>query len=293
MEAPPGLVLVQRTELGRYAPPRAGYAYWARLFIYPDGTNELVATERIFQPQPDTRARRRRPRRIDGERTAESEERGARRAATAVRRYAKWNALDTMVTLTFPGNGVHGYDQAYSLVSGFIHKHGQLLHDGPYVAVPELHSGGHGFHFHILVSREFSTCDLDRMREGWTAYLARRGIHPSGGARWVRVNVRRGEPAVFARYAAKYVTKTFAEGEIEAGRQRYLTGQGHQPRPRTRWFACPEDVVAFLPDGVSVWSSTEDPTWEGPATLCAQWKGAVTLNPCPSESQSGMNGAHD
>jgi len=77
-----------------------------------------------------------------------------RRARSNVRRKCRYYGLSVMVTLAFPSEGVHDYNRALRLVQDFIHDHGSVLHlNGKWLAVPELHPGGHGWHWHILVAQ--------------------------------------------------------------------------------------------------------------------------------------------
>ena len=76
-----------------------------------------------------------------------------------------------MVTLTFPAEGVHDYDRSLRYLQDFLHDHGELLRlGGHYLAVPELHPGGHGWHWHVLVGRRFAKVELADLRQGWTDF---------------------------------------------------------------------------------------------------------------------------
>lgn len=165
---------------------------------------------------------------------------GGRRAARKVMKRIRHLKLYRMATLTFPGKGIHDYSTAQRLVSEFIHRHGECIHSGSYVAVPELHPSGHGWHWHVMTGKRFDQRALAGLMESWTSFLAGYGVEPSGGARFVRVHVkarwRRGRLGA-ALYASKYVAKTFLEGHVGKGRQRYLTSEGDAlPEPVVRWF---------------------------------------------------------
>ena len=151
-----------------------------------------------------------------------------RRARSRVRRIVRYYDLTHMVTLTFPGDGVHEYDRALRYLQDFIHDHGELVRlDGKYVAVPELHPGGHGWHWHVLVCRRFTRRELGALRQGWTDFLGRRAIVPSGGAGFVRIDVKPwGSAARAAGYASKYVGKTFESASVGKGRRRFLAPLG-------------------------------------------------------------------
>ena len=160
--------------------------------------------------------------------SARSVEESARRARSRVRRVVRYYGLRYMVTLTFPGDGVHEYNRALRLLQDFIHDHGATLRlGGHYVCVPELHPGGHGWHWHALVCRRFSKAELRALWEGWTAFLTRRGMAPSGGAQFVRVDVKDwGSAAAASGYATKYVSKAFEDGGLRKNRRRFLASQG-------------------------------------------------------------------
>ena len=157
-----------------------------------------------------------------------SQDESVRRAKTRVRRVVRFYSLRYMVTLTFPGEGVHDYNRALRYVQDFIHDHGEVLHlGGCYLSVPELHPGGHGWHWHVLVHRRFSKAELKTLWIEWTAFLGRRGMHPSGGAEYVRIDVKRwGSSASAARYAAKYVGKSLEGTGLGKNRRRFLASQG-------------------------------------------------------------------
>lgn len=161
-------------------------------------------------------------------RASRSGEESVRRAKTRVRRVVRYFELCYMATLTFPGDGVHEYDRALRLLQDFVHDHGRTVHlGGHYVAVPELHPGGHGWHWHVLVSRRFTKAELSGLWNGWTSFLGRRGIEPTGGAQYVRVDVKAwGSAKAAAGYAAKYVGKSFEDGHLGKHRRRFLASHG-------------------------------------------------------------------
>lgn len=162
------------------------------------------------------------------ERAKRSSEESVRRAKSRVRRIVRYFGLRFMVTLTFPGEGVHDYDRSLRMLQDFIHDHGLTLHlGGHYVAVPELHPRGHGWHWHVLVHRRFTKGELAALWQGWTAFLGRRGMRASGGARYARVDVKDwGRAAAAAGYAAKYVGKALEDGKLGKNRRRFLASHG-------------------------------------------------------------------
>ena len=211
------------------------------------------------------------------ERAAHSEAECARRARCRVRRLCRQYGLDHMVTLTFPGEGVKPYDRALRLLQDFIHDHGRVLHlGGVWLAVPELHPGGHGWHWHVLVSRRFKKPELLALRVGWTEYLRRRGVAPSGGAEFVRIDVKRWPDAArAAAYAAKYAGKSFDGDDRQKGRKRYLIPRGLDV-PVLRGCAVSLDEVRAVIDQVhvaSVFESSDDAEWRGPPMVWSSWNG--------------------
>jgi hypothetical protein len=188
---------------------------------------ELRRYERDLMQCGPKEARRRAEERRDGKAERSSAE-SVRRARSRVRRIVRYFSLRIMVTLTFPGEGVHDYDRALRLLQDFVHDHGPTVHlGGHYVAVPELHPGGHGWHWHVLISRRFTKSELGELWVGWKAFLGRRGMEPTGGAEYVRVDVKAwGSAEAAAGYAAKYVGKSFEQGHLDKHRRRFLASQG-------------------------------------------------------------------
>lgn len=189
------------------------------LYLYPDG-GELVGYEEVIRFYPSVP-------RCSSERSVkkspeEREKERCRRAACMLRRRARNAGLVKMWTLTFPGEGIHDYDVAASLFSRWMNDYGNQLFHGYYVAVPELHPGGHGWHWHVLTKKYIS---VEEVRKSWTKFLANRGYTPTGGAKFVRVHVLRlGSSRRAAQYIAKYITKSIGKG-IPKGRKRYRYGE--------------------------------------------------------------------
>lgn len=152
----------------------------------------------------------------------------AARARRKVRRVGRYCEMVNMYTLTFPGEGVHEYGVAYKLVSSFVRDKGGWLRGRGYIAVPELHPRGHGWHWHILFrGPRMPRHILVALQRMWTSYL---GSHAEiagwDGQSLVRHHVKRWSSArVAARYAGKYVAKAVGEG-LAPGRQRYLRSEG-------------------------------------------------------------------
>jgi hypothetical protein len=180
-----------------------------------------------------------------------------------------------MVTFTFPGEGVHEYDKAFGLMARFIHRYRGVLGLNCYLVVAEEHPGGHGWHFHMLIPFRPNVGWINRCRVLWTEFLKRRGMPPSGGARYTRIDVKEFDgPASAARYAAKYVTKTLVD---RPGRWSYRCSKGCVARPAVVafFFADRESAVLELLRALSrparfVWRSWVDAEWwDGPDVAVA------------------------
>lgn len=200
----------------------------------------------------------------------------ARRARSRVRRLCRQYGMRYMVTLTFPGEGVHDYDRALRLVQDFIHDHGELLYRDRrvWLAVPELHPGGHGWHWHILVPRRYSKAALLALRVGWTEFLRRRDMPPSGGAIYTRIDVKDWrEPRRAAGYAAKYVGKMFESDSREKGRKRYLRPRGLDVQVQHGGAASLDEVRAAMEQlcAETVFESGDAEDWHGPPMVWASW----------------------
>lgn len=204
-----------------------------------------------------------------------SNEESVRRAKTRVRRIVRYFGLRYMVTLTFPGVGVHEYDRALRLLQDFVHDHGQIVHlGGHYLSVPELHPGGHGWHWHVLVHRRFSKVELQALREGWTAFLGRRGMEPSGGAHWARVDVKAWGSAVrAATYAAKYVGKDLGVGRIGKNRRRFLASQGAVVESQRAWADSLDEVRAVAESVPGAYLTVTEAEDGRPPIVWACWDG--------------------
>jgi hypothetical protein len=200
-------------------------------------------------------------------------DRAGRRARGVVRRLVRAYLMRVMLTLTFPGDGVQDFDEASRLVRAWLRTHGRSML-GHYVVVWELHPGGHGWHAHILCDR---FVPVAAARLTWTQHLARRGLRPSGGSQWVRVNVKDwGSAAAAVRYAAKYVTKGC---QVPDGRHRYSAGGGAEEPAAVVGFAGPgvgrevlEELHELgLPRTAWVMVSDEKPNWEGAPLVLGRW----------------------
>ncbi|MBK5211604.1 MAG: hypothetical protein JJE36_04745 [Coriobacteriia bacterium] len=206
---------------------------------------------------------------------ARSTQMACRRAKTKVRRICRYYGLSVMVTLTFPGKGVHDYDEALHYVQKFINDHGSALYlDGVYVAVPELHPKGHGWHWHVLVHRRFTLEEKEWLDWQWTLFLERKGMKVSGGAKFVRINLKDFKNARSgAAYASKYIGKTFDSDERLKNRKRYLCSRKiHVEVKHGNAFSLDEvRNLIWQIDDAYTFDSNENDEWLGPEVLWASW----------------------
>jgi len=178
-----------------------------------------------------------------------------------------------MWTFTFPGGGQSDYAASYRLLSGWMNRRGGRYFAGAYVAVPELHPGGHGWHWHVLVNRR---AKFAHVQLSWSAWLARAGAGRVNGG-LVRLHVKDwGSSASAAAYASKYVSKS-AEA-IALGRHRYLLGQGVelvQPEYTLLigWNCLDaiREVLGMLPEKARIWLSDDALEWGGPPVAKVEW----------------------
>jgi hypothetical protein len=165
-------------------------------------------------PDQDRLSRPRAP----GEASERSRREAVRRARSKVRRLARFGGYRWMVTLTFPGGGVHFLEDARHQLTSWLHgKHHRggaaQLFGGAYIAIPERHPGGHGWHWHILTNRR-PVAQL--VQASWSRHL--------GSSKHVRVHHKHwSDPKAAASYAAKYVAKAMEPGAL--GRHRYHVGE--------------------------------------------------------------------
>lgn len=275
------------TETGEIfdAPITAGFV------VYPDGGVELwgvkasrrrrtdpeipIQCENLLQPSGPTVQPKHPDRAEEGpdDGPTRSQQVSIRRARTRVRRMIRYYGLHLMVTLTFPGAGIHDYETALRYIQDFIHDHGRYLHlGGKWVAVPELHPGGHGWHWHVVVFKRFKRKELAALRTAWTDFLKRRGHLPSGGARYARIDLKDwGSPQKAAGYLAKYIGKSFEDDSRGKHRRRFLAALD-MPVPSQRGGCATLEELRQLADRIGcrfVFESFEDPRWSGPPMVWA------------------------
>lgn len=256
---------------------------------YPDGGAELFGVRRIdrksnnsddFESLPDENdsvscEKREKQTLTPADKASWSRLSACRRAKTKVRRICRYYGLHVMVTLTFPSEGIQDYDTALYCVQKFINDHGECLHlGGVYVAVPELHPSGHGWHWHVLIERTLTKEELNNLRWQWTLFLERKGIYLSSGAKFARINVKAFANAQNgAAYASKYIGKSFESDTREINRKRYLASKRAMvPIKHGNAFSL-DEVRSFLfkIEGTFVYDSSNSDDWSGPDTLWACW----------------------
>lgn len=217
-------------------------------------------------PAPATveRSRDRHPRDVATE--------SAARARRVVVRLARYTNMQNMWTLTFPGAGVHDYETAYRLVSGFIHYDGAWVRSRAYEAVPELHPGGHGWHWHVLFNGpRMPRSVLVELQRAWTRYVRIHGeVEGWDGKSLVRHHVKRWSSArCAARYAGKYVAKSVGEG-LAKGRHRYLRGEGLElPAPATSFHDSWIDALSAVPHSPQFLARVYDGRPSAPFIWCS------------------------
>jgi hypothetical protein len=226
----------------------------------------VVYTDHRAFPDED-RLSRRRGVRGEAEHPGRSRAEAVRRARTKVRRLARSEGFRYMVTLTFPGVGVHYLEDAKRSLAGWMHgrRHdgrggARHLFAGRYVAVPERHRS-HGWHWHVLTDRRIP---VEALRASWSAH---------NGARSRTHHKHFGDARAASAYAAKYVSKAM-EGTA-LGRHRYLVGDGcGQPVPDYELVLAGdvyEAVWLAVPVGVEPYRVCKVTTGAGPPAAWAGW----------------------
>lgn len=130
---------------------------------------------------------------------------------------------DTLLgTLTF-AKAVHDIDEAWHAIHmmaiRYKAKHGHLLN---YIAVPELHPGGHGWHFHVVINVPWIDFS-EFIHKIWKLGFVKFSPKPTGDIHELAGSL--------AGYLVKYLTK--AVTHIPKGKRRYSRGGDW----RTDWLA--------------------------------------------------------
>lgn len=192
----------------------------------------------------------------------------ARRAKGQVRRYCAANGLNRFGTLTYAGEGCHDPQQVRSDIGRFFRRLRRGIGEPfPYVWVPELHPGGHGFHVHFVVGR-FVRRGL--IEEAWGhgfIDIKLIGDLPAGSG-------RREESRVAARYISKYIGKDFSGG---GGLNRYDVAQGFQPAVETLTAPSQNGAIDAAIDRMGsapdfMWRSIDADEWWGPPAVFLSWR---------------------
>lgn len=236
---------------------RAGW----RLVLYPEAGEAGGSLQVPERPEGGGRVWE-----YDPERSALE---AVRRARGKVRRYCAANRLNRFGTLTYAGVGCHDALQARADVRRFFRRLRERLgvERLAYVWVPELHPGGHGFHFHIAVARFIPRGVIEEAWGRGFVHITLIGDLPVGSG-------AREEARVAARYLSKYLGKGMAGS---GGLNRYDVAEGFQPRAEpitgpteagvigeaARRMGGPPDVV---------WRSVDEPGWRAPQAVWVQWR---------------------
>jgi hypothetical protein len=166
-----------------------------------------------------------------------------RRAAGAIRRFAKANGLNYLWTLTYAEAASDRAQVVRDVMRFFA---GLAVHLGELAAVAVIERGGRGtkrLHVHFAMQGR-----VDHAEMGWLwghgyVYYGDGERHPG------RSTVEK-----LAGYLSKYLCKTFegdglADGDRQAEQNRYLHTQGFEPECTSRRFDLPqyaEDWLALL-----------------------------------------------
>lgn len=230
--------------------PRRGYV---RVKIYPHAGEAVVSCS--TKPRPADRSRK-----VDGPvNPARCREQAARRASSAVRRYAAEHSLRYMLTLTYR-DGERNLRKVHRDVEKLLAK---MVKDRngrrfPYLWVPEYHADEERFHVHLAVP---FYCKHAKIMKAW-----------GRGHVWCTDMKKPGECGIVghrraARYLSKYVSKTFDHSA--SGRHRYERAQGFEPysyQVRAYDLRDGEEYVeaVFRAKPSFVWRSLSQEDWEGP-----------------------------
>ena len=190
----------------------------------------------------------------------------ARRASAKVRRLVVEHDLTRMWSLTCDGE--HATDEWLRIRELVRRLAERLREEGVtrWVAVPELHPGGHGWHVHLLVGRWLPKA---LVRRCWPyGFVDGRKFRAKGGG-------RAGARAA-AGYAAKYTAKTADIDTVPRGAHRYWRAEGMavlELHAECDW----PDVIRLLAlwrgeePIVWEWASSQEDDWQGPPVHLWRW----------------------
>jgi hypothetical protein len=147
-----------------------------------------------------------------------SDQRAVRRARSMIRRICREFNLHRMWTMTYRGAGCHDRAQMVRDMERFARDVKEQLPDVVWLAVPEIHPGGHGWHVHCAVSeyvhwRRFNRC--------WPHGETESPRGPDGQRLAGRIDC-----TATAIYLSKYVAKSLGEGREYLGQHRYFRPKG-------------------------------------------------------------------
>jgi hypothetical protein len=189
------------------------------------------------------------------------------RARKKVRRYCAANGLNRLGTLTH-AEACFDPHQVRADVGRFFRRMRRGLGGEafPYVWVPELHPGGHGFHLHFAVGRYVRRGLIEEAWGHGFIWIKLIGNLPTGAG--VREEAR-----VAARYLSKYLGKEFAGG----GMNRYDVAQGFQPIAEPITGRTETDVIGEAAERMggppdAVWRSCDHEGWMGPPAVSLLWR---------------------
>jgi hypothetical protein len=157
-------------------------------------------------------------RRLVTEADQESEDRAVRRARSMIRRICREFNLHRMWTLTYAGEGCHDRDQLVKHMERFARDVREQLPGVIWLAVPEVHPGGHGWHVHVAVSEYVH---WQRFNKCWPHGQTESPRGPDGKRLAGKIDA-----TTTAIYLGKYVAKSLGEGREYLGQHRYFRPKG-------------------------------------------------------------------
>jgi hypothetical protein len=193
----------------------------------------------------------------------------ARRARGKVRRYCAEHRLNRLGTLTYAGDGLHDPIVLRRDLRRFFRAlRAEVGAAFPYLWAPEWHPGGHGLHVHFAVGRYVHYLTIRRAWGHGHVHIKLLGDLPTGSGSL-------GEARLAARYLSKYVSKDLGQSG-PSGLHRYEVAEGFGPKVTRLTGVSPADVLerASAIMGAEpelVWDSSDEPLWDGPHAIWAQW----------------------
>lgn len=203
-------------------------------------------------------------RRLIDELDAENEARSVRRSRSEIRRMCRQFKLCRMWTLTYAGEGCHDRTQLVRHLETFAREMKARWPEVVWLAVPELHPGGHGWHVHVAVS-EF--IHWRAFNAAWPHGQTESPRGPDGKRLAGKIDA-----SVTASYLGKYVAKSLGEGRTHLGQHRYFRPKGvevevDELRGRILAYDDARAVAIAYFGGVPPayeWTSDEQEDWPGP-----------------------------